>query len=67
MNNYVYTSRDRRAVHINSRIPNKAFYEICVQSQKEYSWKGVFQIFDKAICEELHEHSNFQIRQIKPL
>jgi Zn-dependent metalloprotease len=60
MDNYVNTDIDRGGVHINSGIPNKAFYEVCMRSGLGYAWEGPFQIFYHAVCDELRETANFQ-------
>jgi Zn-dependent metalloprotease len=59
MKDYVETSSDNGGVHINSGIPNKAFYEVAL-ALGGYAWEKAGLIWYKTLCEELDQLSDFQ-------
>jgi Zn-dependent metalloprotease len=59
MKNYVKTSSDNGGVHINSGIPNRAFYLVAIELGG-YSWEKAGKIWYIALTERLRESSNFQ-------
>lgn len=59
MNDYVDTTSDNGGVHINSGIPNKAFYNVAVELGG-YAWEKAGRIWYKTLCEELDQASDFQ-------
>lgn len=59
MDNYVDTTADNGGVHINSGIPNKAFYEVAVELGG-FAWEKAGQIWYKTLCDELDQVSDFQ-------
>jgi Zn-dependent metalloprotease len=59
MSNYVDTTSDNGGVHINSGIPNKAFYAVAV-NLGGYAWEKAGQIWYRTLCEELDQSSDFQ-------
>jgi Zn-dependent metalloprotease len=59
MNDYVDTTADNGGVHINSGIPNKAFYNIALELGG-YAWEKAGPIWYKTLCEELEPSSDFQ-------
>jgi Zn-dependent metalloprotease len=59
MNEYVDTQADNGGVHINSGIPNKAFYEIAVELGG-FAWEKAGKIWYKTLCDELDQTSDFQ-------
>jgi Zn-dependent metalloprotease len=59
MDDYVDTTSDNGGVHINSGIPNKAFYNVAVELGG-YAWEKAGQIWYKTLCEELDQASDFQ-------
>jgi Zn-dependent metalloprotease len=58
MKNYVNTSSDNGGVHINSGIPNKAFYLTAIDLGG-YAWEKAGRIWYVALTERLRERSNF--------
>jgi Zn-dependent metalloprotease len=58
MKNYVNTTPDNGGVHINSGIPNRAFYLTAVDLGG-YAWEKAGEIWYVALTERLREHSNF--------
>lgn len=58
MRDYVRTSEDNGGVHINSGIPNRAFYELAARLGG-YAWTKAGQIWYRVLCERLREHSTF--------
>jgi Zn-dependent metalloprotease len=58
MRDYVRTTEDSGGVHINSGIPNRAFYELAVRLGG-HAWVKAGQIWYRALCEKLHAHSTF--------
>lgn len=59
MSDYVETTADSGGVHINSGIPNKAFYVIAVELGG-FAWEKAGKIWYKTLCEELDQSSDFQ-------
>jgi Zn-dependent metalloprotease len=60
MNDYVNTWEDNGGVHINSGIPNKAFYLAAV-NMGGYSWEGAGHVWYEAlISPTLSSQANFQ-------
>lgn len=58
MRDYVNTADDNGGVHINSGIPNKAFYEAAVRLGG-YAWEKAGRIWYRALCDKLRPLSNF--------
>jgi Zn-dependent metalloprotease len=59
MKDYVSTTSDNGGVHINSGIPNHAFYVIALELGG-FAWAKAGQIWYKALTEKLSSGSNFQ-------
>jgi len=59
MKNYVDTTSDNGGVHINSGIPNRAFYLVAIELGR-YAWEKAGKIWYIALTERLKERSNFQ-------
>jgi Zn-dependent metalloprotease len=59
MKNYVKTSSDNGGVHINSGIPNKAFYLAAIELGG-YAWEKAGRIWYVTLTERLRERANFQ-------
>lgn len=59
MKNYVNTTSDNGGVHINSGIPNRAFY-LTASEIGGYAWERAGKIWYVALVERLREHSTFQ-------
>ena len=59
MKDYVTTSEDNGGVHINSGIPNHAFYVTAIQIGGS-AWEKAGQIWYKALTDKLQSTSNFQ-------
>lgn len=59
MDNYVKTIEDNGGVHINSGIPNRAFYVTAVELGG-FAWEKAGQIWYKTLTEKLSERSSFQ-------
>ncbi len=59
MDDYVWTDEDNGGVHLNSGIPNRAFYELAIRLNG-YAWEKPGQIWYKALTEKLRPNSNFQ-------
>jgi Zn-dependent metalloprotease len=59
MSDYVMTSNDNGGVHINSGIPNRAFY-LTAMELGGYSWEKAGKIWYITLTERLRERSNFQ-------
>ncbi len=59
MKNYVSTTSDNGGVHINSGIPNRAFYLTAVDLGG-YAWEKAGKIWYIVLTEKLREQSNFQ-------
>lgn len=59
MNDYVVTASDNGGVHINSGIPNKAFYLTAVEIGG-YAWEKAGKIWYNTLRDKLSERSSFQ-------
>lgn len=59
MKDYVNTTSDNGGVHINSGIPNRAFYLTAIELGG-YAWEKAGRIWYIALTERLREGSNFQ-------
>lgn len=59
MKNYVNTTSDNGGVHINSGIPNRAFY-LTAMELGGYAWEKAGKIWYIALTERLRERSDFQ-------
>lgn len=59
MNDYVDTTSDNGGVHINSGIPNKAFYNVAMELGG-YAWEKAGRIWYRTLCEALDQSSDFQ-------
>ena len=59
MKNYVHTEEDNGGVHLNSGIPNKAFYEAAIRLGG-YAWEKAGLIWYAALKDRLKPHSNFR-------
>jgi len=59
MDGYVVTTEDNGGVHLNSGIPNRAFYELAIRL-KGYAWEKAGQIWYRALTEKLRPRSNFR-------
>jgi Zn-dependent metalloprotease len=59
MSKYVKTSDDNGGVHINSGIPNKAFYEFA-KSLGGNSWNRAGRVWYTTLCNELSSNASFQ-------
>ncbi len=59
MKDYVTTIEDNGGVHINSGIPNRAFYLIATEIGG-FAWEKAGQIWYKTLTEKLTSTSNFQ-------
>jgi Zn-dependent metalloprotease len=58
MRDYVYTLEDSGGVHINSGIPNRAFYQLAVRL-RGFAWEKAGRIWYRALCEKLRANSTF--------
>lgn len=59
MQDYVNTTSDNGGVHINSGIPNKAFYLVATEIGG-YAWEKAGKIWYKTLKDELNANSTFQ-------
>jgi len=59
MDNYVKTVNDNGGVHINSGIPNHAFYVIA-QTLGGYAWEEAGMIWYKTLTDKLTDRATFQ-------
>jgi len=59
MKDYVNTTSDNGGVHINSGIPNRAFYQTAMELGG-YAWEKAGSIWYITLTERLRENSNFQ-------
>jgi Zn-dependent metalloprotease len=59
MKDYVETTDDNGGVHINSGIPNRAFYLTAIELGG-YAWEKAGKIWYIVLTERLRERSNFQ-------
>jgi len=58
MSGYVRTAEDNGGVHINSGIPNRAFYELAIRLGG-FAWEKAGRIWYRALCDKLRESSTF--------
>ncbi len=58
MRDYVRTTEDSGGVHINSGIPNRAFYELAMRLGGR-AWEKAGRIWYRTLCDELHARSTF--------
>jgi len=58
MNNYVQTTSDNGGVHINSGIPNKAFYNVAT-ALGGYAWEKAGKIWYITLRDKLTANSDF--------
>ena len=58
MNNYVNTLEDNGGVHINSSIPNRAFY-LTAAAIGCFAWEKAGKIWYCALTDKLHHNSDF--------
>ncbi|MEZ5071022.1 MAG: M4 family metallopeptidase [Bacteroidales bacterium] len=59
MDQYVETNQDNGGVHINSGIPNKAFYHLAIDLGG-YAWDKAGLIWYKTLCDSLAPNATFQ-------
>lgn len=59
MNEYNHSPEDNYCVHINSGIPNKAFYEFA-KNIGGYSWELAGKVWYEVLSTKLNENSTFQ-------
>lgn len=59
MRDYVETNQDHGGVHINSGIPNKAFYNVAMNMGGN-AWEKAGKIWYKTLCDKLNQNSDFQ-------
>jgi Zn-dependent metalloprotease len=59
MDGYVRTEDDNGGVHLNSGIPNRAFYELAIRL-KGYAWEKAGKIWYKTLTEKLRPASQFR-------
>ncbi|SMO58706.1 Protealysin propeptide [Saccharicrinis carchari] len=59
MNDFVVTTRDRGGVHINSGIPNKAFY-LAATKMGGYAWEKAGLIWYNTLKDKLTADANFE-------
>ena len=59
MRDYVRTAEDNGGVHINSGIPNRAFYELAVRLGGK-AWEKAGRIWYKTLTDKLRPNSNFR-------
>jgi Zn-dependent metalloprotease len=64
MRDYVITDDDNGGVHLNSGIPNRAFYELAIRL-KGYAWEKAGQIWYRALTEQLRSGSTFRDAMMK--
>ncbi len=58
MSGYVVTSEDNEGVHVNSGIPNRAFYELAVRL-KGYAWEKAGLVWYRTLTQKLRQNSAF--------
>jgi Zn-dependent metalloprotease len=58
MRDYVHTVEDSGGVHINSGIPNRAFYQLAARL-RGFAWEKAGRIWYRALCEKLRTNSTF--------
>ncbi len=59
MRDYVQTTEDNGGVHINSGIPNKAFYEVAIR-MGGFAWEKVGMIWYVTLRDKMRPDSDFQ-------
>ena len=59
MKDYINTTTDNGGVHINSGIPNRAFYEVA-REIGGHAWEKAGRIWYITLCDKLQERSDFQ-------
>jgi Zn-dependent metalloprotease len=59
MSEYVKTQEDNGGVHINSGIPNRAFYEVAIRLGG-YAWEKAGRIWYLALVEKLSQEATFE-------
>ena len=59
MDGYIHTQNDNGGVHLNSSIPNHAFY-VAAYEMDGFAWEKAGRIWYATLCDKLNEHSNFQ-------
>jgi Zn-dependent metalloprotease len=59
MRDYVNTASDNGGVHINSGIPNKAFY-VTAYEMNGYAWEKAGKIWYATLCDRLSSSATFQ-------
>jgi Zn-dependent metalloprotease len=59
MKDYVSTVEDNGGVHINSGVPNRAFYVTALELGG-YAWEKAGRIWYKTLTDKLQERSTFQ-------
>jgi Zn-dependent metalloprotease len=63
MDGYVNTSEDSGGVHINSGIPNKAFY-LTAAAIGGFAWEKAGKIWYTALCNRLRPSSDFKAARL---
>jgi Zn-dependent metalloprotease len=58
MRDYVHTFEDQGGVHLNSGIPNHAFY-LAARALGGHVWERAGVVWYAALCMRLHAHSTF--------
>jgi len=58
MRDYVRTLEDNGGVHINSGIPNRAFYQLAIRLHG-FAWEKAGRIWYRALCDKLRTNSTF--------
>jgi Zn-dependent metalloprotease len=64
MRDYVATDEDNGGVHLNSGIPNRAFYELAIRLQG-FAWEKAGLIWYQALTQRLRPNSNFRDAMMK--
>jgi Zn-dependent metalloprotease len=59
MKDYITTEEDNGGVHLNSGIPNRAFYELAIRF-KGFAWEKAGRIWYKTLTEKLRPGSQFR-------
>lgn len=59
MSDYIITTSDNGGVHINSGIPNKAFYEAAME-MGQFAWEKAGKIWYVTLKDKLNSSSDFQ-------
>jgi Zn-dependent metalloprotease len=58
MRDFVRTLEDNGGVHINSGIPNRAFYQLAIRL-RGFAWEKAGRIWYRALCDKLRANSTF--------